>query len=130
MSEINHPRHYGGASNPYEVIKVIEAWALGFHLGNVVKYIARAGRKDPSRTMEDLEKARWYLDRFLELGRSSRGQIGDPEYAAAEAPCSEPELLPMHGYDEERDSVQASRAVWAVPHTSEPDSDSRDGHDE
>lgn len=64
MSEIiNHPSHYGGGDNPYEAIKVIEAWLLGFHLGNAVKYIARAGKKGP--ILEDLEKARWYLDREI-----------------------------------------------------------------
>ncbi len=42
MSTVDHPAHYGGADNPYETINVIEAWDLGFHLGNVVKYIARA----------------------------------------------------------------------------------------
>ena len=38
---VNHPSHYGGENNQYEAIKVIEAWNLGFHLGNVVKYISR-----------------------------------------------------------------------------------------
>jgi len=66
MDAINNPQHYGGDANPYEAIKVIEAWALGFHLGNVVKYIARAGKKDPGRELEDLKKARWYLDREIE----------------------------------------------------------------
>jgi hypothetical protein len=61
---VNHPAHYGGADNPYEAIKVIEAWGLGFNLGNAVKYISRAGRKG-SRA-EDLRKARWYLDREIE----------------------------------------------------------------
>lgn len=42
---VNHPAHYGGAGNPYEAIKVIEAWELGFCLGNTVKYISRAGKK-------------------------------------------------------------------------------------
>ncbi len=59
---INHPPHYvlGGV----EVIDAIEAWELDFHLGNVVKYVARAGRKrDPKVT--DLKKARWYLDRAI-----------------------------------------------------------------
>lgn len=60
---IHHPAHYGGAENPYEAIKVIEAWGLGFCLGNVVKYIARAGRK--GALIEDLKKARWYLDREI-----------------------------------------------------------------
>ena len=45
MSEkVNHPDHYGGENNPYEAIKVIEAWDLNFHLGNVVKYISRADK--------------------------------------------------------------------------------------
>jgi hypothetical protein len=60
---INHPAHYGGKDNPYESIKVIEAWELGFHLGNTVKYIARAGKKGDRLT--DLKKARWYLDREI-----------------------------------------------------------------
>lgn len=59
--QINHPDHYGGKDNPFEVIKVIRAWGLTFSLGNVVKYIARAGKKDPSKRIEDLHKAMWYL---------------------------------------------------------------------
>lgn len=65
-SAVHHPQHYGGADNPYEAIKVIEAWGLGFHLGNTVKYISRAGRKDSSKELEDLRKARWYLDREIQ----------------------------------------------------------------
>lgn len=64
MSEIDHPRHYGGGDNLYEAIKVIEAWELGFNLGNVVKYICRAGKKNSRKV--DLEKAFWYLKRELE----------------------------------------------------------------
>jgi len=63
---VNHPQHYGGKDNPYEAIKVIEAWSLGFCLGNAIKYISRAGKKDPFATIEDLEKARWYLDREIQ----------------------------------------------------------------
>lgn len=62
---VNNPHHYGGKENPYEAIKVIEAWDLDFHLGNTVKYIARCGRKD--NTLQDLKKARWYLDRKISL---------------------------------------------------------------
>jgi len=62
---VNHPQHYGGADNPYEAIKVIEAWDLGFNLGNTVKYISRAGKKDAAKLAEDLKKARWYLDREI-----------------------------------------------------------------
>jgi len=62
---VDHPDHYGGKENPYEAIKVIEAWNLGFCLGNAVKYISRAGKKDKSKVIEDLEKAVWYLQREI-----------------------------------------------------------------
>lgn len=65
---IDHPQHYGGADNPFEAIKVIEAWNLGFCLGNAVKYISRAGKKKRSTRLEDLRKARWYLDREISNG--------------------------------------------------------------
>ena len=51
---VDHPDHYGGDST-YEAIRVIEAWDLGFHLGNCVKYVARAGRKGDK--LEDLKRA-------------------------------------------------------------------------
>jgi hypothetical protein len=63
-SAVDHPKHYGGADNPYEAIKVIEAWKLGFNLGNTVKYIARAELK--AAPIEDLEKAAWYLAREIQ----------------------------------------------------------------
>lgn len=65
MSKVNNPTYYGGKDNPYEAIKVIEAWGLGFCLGNVVKYVSRAGKKDPLKYKEDLEKAKWYLEREI-----------------------------------------------------------------
>jgi len=68
MSAVEHPQHYGGKDNPYEAIKVIEAWGLGFCLGNTLKYIARSGKKGD--VVEDLEKARWYLDREISRLRS------------------------------------------------------------
>ena len=61
---INHPAHYGGEHNVYEAIKVIEAWQLGFNIGNTVKYISRAGKKGAA--LEDLKKAAWYLNREIE----------------------------------------------------------------
>ena len=64
--KVNHPDHYGGESNPYEAIKVIEAWDLNFHLGNVVKYISRAGKKSKC-SIEDLKKAEWYLSRYVQF---------------------------------------------------------------
>lgn len=62
---VDHPNYYGGDSNPYEAIKVIEAWDLDFNLGNAVKYISRAGKKNSETEGEDLEKALWYLQRAL-----------------------------------------------------------------
>lgn len=67
---VDHPQHYGGADNPYEAIKVIEAWGLDFSLGNAVKYISRAGKKDSAKEIEDLKKARWYLDRHISVMES------------------------------------------------------------
>ena len=63
---VNNPLHYGGVDNPYEAIKVIEAWDLDFHLGNTVKYISRAGIKNPEKELEDLKKAAWYLQRKID----------------------------------------------------------------
>lgn len=62
---VNHPNHYGGADNVYEAIKVIDAWNLGFALGNTVKYISRAGKKDPNKELEDLKKAMFYLQHHI-----------------------------------------------------------------
>lgn len=67
MSEqVNHPPHYGGANDPYEAIKVIEAWKLGFCLGNCIKYLSRAGKKADNSYLQDLKKAAWYLNREIE----------------------------------------------------------------
>lgn len=69
---INHPDYYGGESNPYEAIKVIEAWDLDFHLGNTVKYISRAGKKEVDKELQDLKKALWYLERKIILVETSK----------------------------------------------------------
>ena len=66
IEQVNHPQHYGGEDNPYEAIKVIDAWELGFSLGNTVKYISRAGIKNPEKELEDLKKAAWYLQRKID----------------------------------------------------------------
>ena len=62
------PKHYGGPDAQYEVFKVLEAWELDkdFYLGNVIKYVARAGKKDSSKTKEDLQKALVYLQRRID----------------------------------------------------------------
>lgn len=62
---VNHPSHYHAESG-LEVIDIIEAWSLNFNRGNALKYIARAGHKDPAREAEDLKKALWYIRRELQ----------------------------------------------------------------
>jgi hypothetical protein len=64
VENVNHPNHYKGKDNPYEAIKVIDAWKLGFCLGNAVKYIARAGAKGDK--VEDLQKAIWYIQHEID----------------------------------------------------------------
>ena len=66
---VNHPAHYGGDTT-YEAIKVITAWKLSFCLGNTVKYICRAGKKEPD-ALKDLRKALWYLN--YEINRLENG---------------------------------------------------------
>lgn len=70
---VNHPSYYGGANNPYEAIKVIDEWNLGFDLGNTVKYISRAGKKDGNSEIQDLEKAKFYLEHRIKKLRGSAG---------------------------------------------------------
>ena len=61
--KVDHPSHYNAGR--IEVIDFIEDQNLNFNLGNAVKYISRAGKKDPKKFREDLEKAIWYLNREL-----------------------------------------------------------------
>lgn len=69
-SQVNHPSHYN--SGKIEVIEALEDWNLNFCLANTVKYIARAGKKDPTKEIEDLEKARWYLNRQIEVLKAKK----------------------------------------------------------
>jgi hypothetical protein len=70
---VNHPAHYGGKDDPYEAIKVINAWKLGFNLGNTVKYISRAGKKSDA-LIQDLKKAQFYLN--YEIAQLEKEQHG------------------------------------------------------
>ena len=64
-SAVDHPSHYN--TGRIEVIDFIEDQKLSFHLGNAVKYICRAGRKDPDKTSEDLRKSIWYIERYIKM---------------------------------------------------------------
>lgn len=65
-SDVDHPAHYGGVDDPFEPIKIIEARNLGFHVGNALKYMLRAGHKLGESEAKDLSKAVWYLNRRIE----------------------------------------------------------------
>lgn len=61
---VTHPAHY--TDGKIEVIDFIEDKNLNYHRGNAVKYIARAGKKDPAKEIEDLRKASWYINREID----------------------------------------------------------------
>jgi hypothetical protein len=66
---VNHPSHYQfGDDKTYEVVNVCEAWGLDkdAYIFNVVKYVARAGKKDTDKELQDMKKALWYLNRKIE----------------------------------------------------------------
>lgn len=69
VQPVNHPTYYQAGG--IEAIDVIEAWGLGFCLGNTVKYIARAGKK--GNRLTDLKKAAWYLNREIEKEERENG---------------------------------------------------------
>lgn len=92
---VNHPAHYAGGG--LEVIDAIEAWGLGFHLGNVVKYVARCDSKGDA--LEDLRKARWYLDREIERREQA------PEGSADCAECGD-------GFESQYVCVRCNRCQW------------------
>ena len=75
MDSVNHPNHY--KSKGIEAIDVIDAFGLDFCLGNVVKYVLRAGRK--VNALEDIEKAKWYIDHYLERqGSHGKKEVSKP----------------------------------------------------
>ena len=69
VNDATRPNHYGGKDSTYEVFNVLEAWKLDkdFYLGNVLKYLARAGKKSKTTEKEDLQKALVYLQRRIDL---------------------------------------------------------------
>jgi ribosomal protein L21E len=71
-SAVDHPSHYTWLPNGLEVIDLAEH--LNFSRGNAVKYIARAGHKDAATELEDLKKARWYIDREIQRIEKEQGK--------------------------------------------------------
>lgn len=105
LEAVSHPSHYQGK---YETIDVIEAqgWGAGFNKGNALKYILRAGRKDASKEIEDLEKARWYIDREISRLKAEAAPKVTPEkikaaYASQNWPTFE-EINSLFPHENER----------------------------
>lgn len=81
--QVNSPAHYS-KGRTFEPIDVIEDWDLSFHLGNALKYISRAGRKDAALTRQDISKAIWYLERFSDQLLESELQADDADQLLAD----------------------------------------------
>ena len=74
---VNHPSHYNQNMTGLEVIDIIEGqnWGEGFNRGNSLKYLMRAGTKDPTKEIEDLQKAAWYINREIERLRREKKNV-------------------------------------------------------
>lgn len=124
MSKVNHPAHYGGADNPYEVIKVLRRWLsptefIGFCKGNSFKYKARSNSKGG---LEDLQKASWYDREMIEFVQEQRAE-GEPDGLPVEPlfwadlyPCPSPDRDEIVGCCEHGCVVMLNSTV--EPHVS------------
>lgn len=74
-NSVAHPAHYN--SGRVEVIEFIEDQKLDYHRGNCLKYVCRAGKKDPAKLIEDIQKAIWYLERFIEIQKEDPRRPND-----------------------------------------------------
>lgn len=122
---VSHPSHYGGKDDPYETIKVIDAWGLdkSFCLGNVIKYISRAGKKDGNSLLQDLMKAQFYLN--YEVEKQRRYDV----FKDFVLQCSDPER--RKGLkDEEISDAAKFLADWLGKHAVDPVLDEDDYDDE
>lgn len=75
--DVNHPSWY--ADGKIEVIDFIEDRKFGYCLGNACKYIARAGRKDPEKEVQDLKKAVWYINRRIQEIENQKAEAAETE---------------------------------------------------
>ncbi len=76
-NQMNYPRHINGEDNAYESINVIEAWNLGFHLGNTIEYISRSTKKGDVEKIKDLKKSLWYLERKIQFLNDKKYDLKD-----------------------------------------------------
>lgn len=103
MDKINHPSWY--TDGKYETIDAIESWKMDYHLGNAVKYLSRAGKKDSA--LDDLKKARWYVAREME----NRKHALQPKKIDVESYIDDKEI--------ENDAAEALRCVAGAQGNSE-----------
>ena len=89
-NNVNHPSHYGGENNPYETIKVLKAWGLDgdAYLWNAVKYLSRAGHKENNSLLQDMMKARWYIDYKIKLLQGYADSLQTKRTVKATPKCS------------------------------------------
>lgn len=84
---VDHPQHYGGEDDPYEVIKVMIAWdaemAYHFCVGNAIKYFGRLGKKYPEKQEEDLRKAGWYATKAADIYNEHLSEESESEFVKA-----------------------------------------------
>lgn len=85
---VNHPKHYTSHPSGVECIQVTEH--MNFNLGNAVKYLWRAGLKDQAVTVQDLEKARWYIDREIQRVKTAEALRGVPFQDVPPSPPAPP----------------------------------------
>lgn len=107
MNNVNHPDYYN--TGKIEVIDYIEDKHLGFHLGNAIKYISRAGLKNKSKAKEDIEKAIWYLQRYIE-------KLDTEKHTARYDAAHEEKFIrdPFEYYQEKNAKEQRERNLSAI----------------
>ena len=101
---VDHPAHYN--TGKIEVIDYIEDKKLGYHLGNAVKYISRAGVKNPDKYIEDLKKAAWYINREISV------KEGNPMNNSQVAFCKIMDLLTQLNQKDMKECVDYVREVY------------------
>lgn len=87
------PSYYGGKDNQYEAIKYIQAHQLSFELGNVIKYVTRAGKKQHEAELKDLNKALEYLQFEIEKAKAKRGVLDGVNEKRKDEPEGDPNVF-------------------------------------
>ena len=106
------PEHYN--SGKIEVIEYIEdqGWGRGFCLGNAVKYISRAGKKDATKALEDLQKARWYLNRVIDI--ELENALAEGQETVRSNDMNANKTSPHFHYGEAEPQTDLEKEAWEV----------------